>query len=75
MGTGQSRDDKAVCFLNSFLSLPDREMLVVAPNTLKSSCLHVGFGDRHRSDFIIAPFFLKYDLGEGRAVADYRSGL
>lgn len=50
------RGGKVVCFLNSFLPLPDREILVAIPNVVKSSGLHIRFGDQHRSNFIAAPF-------------------
>lgn len=55
-GHRAGRGNKVVCFLNSFLPLADREVLVATPNTVKSSGLHIRFGNQHRSGFIIAPF-------------------
>lgn len=46
---------KVVCFLNSFLPLPDREILVAIPNVVKPSGLHKRSGEQHRSNFIAAP--------------------
>lgn len=58
------RGDKVVCFLNSFLPLTDRKILVATPNTVKSSGLHIRFRGPTQVRFHHRPFFfLKYDLG------------